>query len=714
MTEHEHDVPPRPAFVLQVRTDPSGAPTAWLDDEQITVPPGVGIHRALIRAARRRADRTQPGHTIRVAGMTPDGATFHLAIGPDGEAWEVPPPEMVAPTDDTADDTSAGTSKDTAAASAEPAGGPVPDEISHVIELQDREEGLVGLVDDEEVSLTPGTDPYDQLLREARRRADRHAPGETVRVLGRTPGSRVWHIALTPDGTPQVVAPVQQRAETRTDTRTEPRTEPMAPVNAFRPADPAPAVEEPEPQPAYALEDDEPTEALTPPTQALTDDHGRPIPTTTAPSTAPHGFDQPAAPAWSDEDDTFDGQDTSPEPEPAGTRDGRGPSRRSLLLGGAGAVVLAGAAAAGFFALRSDGDGTTGRPTPTVSGTPLPDSIRPPAGLPASYLWSVVKISDVSPQLVVTAKQLVVTVDNDTTGGIQLVSLDPASGKSQWKADLPVDAVVADGPALVPIDGTDLIVLTTQTQIIAYPLAGGDPKTWPLEQKWSTALAPSGVIVTKPGDRKSAYILYGDKLTPRVLPTGTNPVAVLADGTLVATNSQGKVWLSKDATTAPEPHTLKAPSGTTPGTFIAATRDQLITAFVPKNDPKASRVRTFSLPQLQPRITTAPIEPAVFPANFMLAPDETWAVAGNTWVDMTTGDSHIIAAKWSPIGISQFNSWSKSGDNVLTATNRGKSVQPAKQSNGQVAVPKGGTAKVAYCVASIGSDTTLYAVPIKG
>ncbi|MFC6704931.1 hypothetical protein [Flexivirga alba] len=270
MTEHEHDVPPRPAFVLQVRNDANGAPTAWLDDEQITVPPGVGVHRALIRAARRRADRTEPGHTIRVAGMTPDGATFHLGIGPDGDAWEVPPPE--------ADE------EPVAAGPAPPDGGPVPDDISHVIELQDLDGRLVGLVDDEEVTLIPGVDPYDQLLRQARRRADEHAPGKTVRVLGRTPGARVWHIALTPDGTPQVVAPVHSQPAPRVE-----RVEPAAPVNAFRPAAPSTPAEEPGPQPAYAPEDDE-TESRTPPTAALTDDRGRPIPTTTAPATAPHGF----------------------------------------------------------------------------------------------------------------------------------------------------------------------------------------------------------------------------------------------------------------------------------------------------------------------------------------------------------------------------------------------------------------------------------------
>lgn len=715
MTEHEHDVPPRPAFVLQVRNDANGAPTAWLDDEQLTVPPGVGIHRALIRAARRRADRTQPGRTIRVTGMTQDGATFHLAIGPDGEAWEVPAP----PTDDgstPAPATTAGAGGGTAAgaaaaraAGAATTGGPVPDTIAHVIELQQHDDRLVGLVDDDEIPLTRGEDPYEELLREARVRADTHDRGNTVRVLGRTPDGRVWHIALAPDGTPQVVGPAHTPATSKVPPA-HPAAAAAEPVNAFRPAE---TPDEPEAQPAYVdhepdhqPEDAEATERLTPPTAALTDDLGRPIPTTTTLTHPPHDFDTAAEtePAVDDEDYQRD-EDNAP------ADDRGGPSRRTLLLGGAGALVLVGAAAAGFFAFRDD-DTATG-PTPAVTGTPLPDGIRSPAGLPASYLWSVVKLSDVSPQLAVTEKQLVCTVDNDTTGGTQLLSLDAHTGKTQWKADLPVEAVVAHGPALVPVDGTDAILLSTQTQLLAYPLDGGDPKTWPLEPKWSVGLTRSGVILTKPDDKDSAYILHGDKLTQRALPKGANPVAMLTDGSLVATDSQGRVWLSKDAKKAPKPKQLQAPKGTTPGTFVAATGDQLITAFVPDDDPTASLLRAFSLPKLRPRVTTEPVKPAVFPSNFMLAPDESWAVGSNVWVDMTTGDSHVITGQWSPIAMSQDNCWSMSGENVLTATDQGKSLGPAKTTSGQVSIPRGGTSKVAFCVASVGSDTTLYAVPLK-
>ncbi|WP_446666890.1 hypothetical protein [Flexivirga sp. B27] len=704
MTEHAHDVPPRPAFVLRVQNDAHGAPTAWLDDEQVAIPPGVGTHRALIREARRRADRTRPGETIRVIGMTQDGDTFHLAIGPDGDAWEVPAP------DEHASDAHAPQQQDH---------GPdhVPDDVAHVIELQEHDDQLIGLVDDEQIPLTRGEDPYDQLLRVARERADTHAAGRTVRVVGRTPDGRVWHIALAPDGTPQRI-PAASRAASKVPPE-HPAIAQDEPVNAFRPlqdgaqedrAQDSPEHEEipdePEPQPAYIDHDaTEPqTEPVAAPTAALTDDFGRPIPTTTT-EVGAHRDYQPGADAGSDREPDLYAED---EPEP--TSSAR-TTRRTLLLGGAGALVLVGAAAGGFFALRDDDTKTA--PTPTVSGTQLPDGIRAPAGLPSSYLWSVVKLSDVAPQLAVTEKQLICTVDNDTTGGTQVVSFDAETGKATWKADLPVEAVVSHGPTLVPIDGTQSVLIGTQNQLLAYPLSGGDPKTWPLEPKWSVALTRSGVIITKPDDDKSAFILYADKLVRRALPEGSNPVAVLSGGTLVATDSRGRVWLVKDPKKVPKPKKLKAPRNTTPGTFVAATGDQLVTAFVPDDDSEASLVRAFSLPKLRPRITSAPIKPAVFPNNFMLAPDESWAVAGNTWIDMTTGDSHVIASKWSPIAISQHNSWSKSGDNVLTATEQGKSLGPAKQTSGQVSIPRGGTSKVAYCVASIGSDTTLYAVPLK-
>ncbi|MBB2893928.1 hypothetical protein [Flexivirga oryzae] len=678
MTEPEHEVPARPAFVLRVRADSTGAQTGWLDDEPVTPPPGVGIHRALIQAARQRADRTDRGRTIRVAGVTPDGTVFHLAVGPDGRTWEVPPPAE----DDDPD--------------------AVPDEVSHVAELQEHDGRLVGLVDGEEIPLAAGEDPYEQLLREARSRADTHAAGRTVRVLGRTPDGRVWHIALAADGTQSVVAPVATSVKA-----------PAAPVNAFRPLE---AEDEPAPQAAYAVEsEDEPEDAPptqveppavdTPATDELTDDLGRPIPTTTT-QAGGHPQFSPLPPAPEEPDEAEDEAATAPE---ATAEPSRGPSRRRLLLGGAGVVVLAGAATAGFFELR--GNSTKATPSPTMTGTPLPDGLRPPAGLPASYLWSVVNLSDVAPRLAVTDTRLVCTVDNDTTGGTQLLALDATTGKSVWKADLPIDAIIANGPTLCPIDGTSSIVLTSQSQIIAYPLGGGEAKTWPLQSDWSTSITPSGVIVTKPDDNGAAHVLHDDRLVRRAIVKGTNAVAVLRDGTLVATDSHGRVWLSDDEKKVPKPKKLQAPPGTVAGTYVAATATQLITAFVPKDRPTTSRLRAFTLPDLEPRMTTEAIDPAVFPNTFLLAPDESWAVGGNSWIDMHTGKSHVITARWSPIAISQYDSWSKSGDNILTANRKGESLGAAKGSSGQVLVPRGGTAKFAYCVGSVGSDTTLYAVP---
>lgn len=574
MTEHEHEVPARPAFVLRVQADASGAERGWLDDEPVAAPAGVGIHRALIREARRRADRTVPGQTIRVVGVTTDGAVFHLAIDPDGVAREVPPP------------------------------------------------------------------------------AD------------------------------------------------QPASAPAAPVNAFRP------VEQPvEPAPAYVPV--EPVDVAGGGKTQLTDDLGRPIPTSTTTQASPEPRFHPTTPPAPDTDEPRPADRAGVSDEP---RDNSGPSRRTLLLGSAGAVVLAGAATAGFFAFR----GSTSSPSATASmtGTPLPDGLRPPGGLPASYLWSVVNLSDVAPRLAVTTGQLICTVDNDTTGGTQLISLDAATGKSQWKADLPIDAIIAGGPTLAPVDGTTSIVLVSQSQLIAYPLNGGEAKTWPLQSDWSTAITVSGVIVTKPDEETSAYVLHGDKLTRRAIDKSSNPVAVLPDGTLVATDTHGRVWLSTHGTQVPKPKKLSAPAGTLPGTFVAATATQLVTAFVPKAKTTTSRLRSFALPSLEPRMTTAPIDPAVFPNSFMLAPDESWAVGGNSWIDMRTGETRVITARWSPIAISQYDSWSKSGDNILTADSKGKPLGPAKGSGGQVLVPRGGTAKVAYCVGSVGSDTTLYAVPL--
>ncbi|NNG38238.1 hypothetical protein HJ588_02985 [Flexivirga sp. ID2601S] len=732
-------VPAQPTYVLSVRSDADGTESGWLDGERVMVPPGVGLHRALIQAARRRADVDLPGQTVRVVGTTPDGRSFHMAIDPDGRAFEVPAPQQpyaepgpsqpglsqpkpsrpVAAEPESAPEPEpdpdarpgrppAATPRPGAVSAFTPmqpeAEQPVPDDVSHVAELREIDGKLVGVVDDDRLTLMPGDDPYEQLLRAARRKADTHAAGETVRVVGRTPDGRVWHIALAPDGTPRIVPPIGGQPAPTTSAPVTPASPTPTTPTPTTPTPTSPAAPTPTAAtPAAATTPLPATAALTPAEQEpLTDEAGRVIPTTTTHASTAHDYRPDTTESIPREPDENTAQPASAE------ADAR-VSRRGLLVGGAGAGVLVLGGVAAFLATRGD---DKPKPTPAPTGTAMPAGVNAPAGLPNSYLWSVVGMSDVAPEIVVNGNQLVCTTNNDATGGIQLVSLEAATGKQQWKSDLPVDAVVTRGPAQATIDGVQSVVVVTQSQILAWPMTGGNPKTWPVEQNWSTSILRSGVILTKPSDKASAFVLHGGQITQRALPDTANPVALLPDGTMVATNARGQVWRVTDARTAPKPTTLAAPAGSSPGTFVAATASQLITAFVPTDDPQASMLRSFALPTLQPRITTRPFRPAIFPTNFMLAPDQSWAVAGNAWVDMTNGQSHVIAAQWSPIAVSQYNSWSKSGDNVLTADSKGKSLGAAVERGGQVALPHGGTDKLAYCVASVGSDTTMYAVPL--
>ena len=786
MTDDSFDVPEQPSHVLQVVVDADGVESGRLDGEPVAVAAGTGVHRALIVAARAKADRQEAGRTIRVVGRTGSQGEFHMAIGPDGRAWEVPPPRQARRATSPARATTPTTprrssvSAFTPAAPEQPASPPmpaqseqsdtpaqsaatnpaaateVPDDIAHVIVLHERSGKLHGTVDDDPMTLVPGDDPYEQLIRAARRRADEHAPGRTVRVLGRTPDGRVWHMALDPDGTPRVVPPAgapTAHRPTRPTTSTTPlpaaaikaeqaekaeqveKTEQAEQVESA-PTRPNPAVTSggstavsatsarttstgtstetdlgtagravPQPQRSSIAStplsaSPAPNAARTPPLQ---DEVGRPIPTTTHVPAPDH---EPAAVAATPPPEDPGSADPA---EPADERSGNGVPRRGLLIG-AGAALLLGGAGAAYAATR--GSTSPAKAQPSASGTGLPDGINSPAGLPDSYIWSQVDLADAAPQLVVDGDVVVCTTNNDATGGVQLIAVDAGSGQNKWKSDLPVDAIVVSGPKLVPIDGQRSVVIATRTQIMAWPLSGGTARTWPVEQTWSTQLTASGVIVTRPGNTERAYVLYDGKLTERAISSASRPVALLSDGTLIASNLKGQVWKCTSADEAPKPTSLQAPSGTTPGAFVAATANQIITAFVPQDAATSTILRSFALPSLDPVITTKAISPAILAANFQLAPDESWAVAGNSWVDMSSGNSRIITSRWSPLSMSQYNAWSKSGSNILTATDTGKTLGSA-ESGGQTAVPYGGTETVAFCAATVGGETTLYAVPIK-
>lgn len=664
------EVPQHPAHVLRVRAEPDGTESAWLDDQPVILTPGTSPHQALIRAARRAADRTTPGRVIRVIGSTPDGQTFHMAIGPDGRAWAVPPPPVPARvTPKYVENHSAPAVSALAPISALTPAAPETEPEEPVAAAEPVGEAEP---DEEPVEEAAG-EPADAVV------ADNRPTPERVQ---RTVPTTIDPDVPVPVDIPEIDVP-------------EPDATLAAAVAAL--------AERPAGRPANEFAK-APSSIPTP---------ARPVPREARPAPRPADTDTDTGPAKTAADKAV----SKPQPREAADDEMDGPRRRDVLLGAAaGATAMAllgGGAAAAYIAVRRH-EHRSIVATPTMQRTganALPAGINAPTGLPDTFAWSVSGLVGQGSTIATTQTQVFCTTASTATGGVQLEALDATSGERQWAYPLPAALVVSSGPTMMPIGGKPTVVLATPTRIFAWPTTGGSPTVWKVTAKDTVTLTSSGVIVQKSGDNSHAFVLYDGALTQRALPSGSTPVAVLSDGSLVAVSNDGRAWHITDANTAPAAMQLKGPTGTTPGTFLAATATLLVTAFVPSGNQKQAMVRSFTLPDFTPQTTTQPLQ-APTPATFLLSPDQTWAVASNTWINMTTGKSHVITALWSPLAISPSLTWAKIGTTVLTADKTGRSLGASTNPTGQTAQPRGGTSQLTFAVASQGSNSTLYALPM--
>ncbi|WP_145224406.1 hypothetical protein [Rudaeicoccus suwonensis] len=654
-------VPERPAHVLRVRAEPDGTESAWLDDQPVMLTPGTSPHQSLIRAARRASDRTSPGSVIRVIGSTPDGQTFHMAIGPDGRAWAVsPPPVPARVTPKYVENHSA-----PAVSALAPISALTPAAAEPALEQPVAAEQVEAT--EPAVAAEPDLEPADE--------ADDAIPAASVKSPS----------AATAPVDPNVPVPV--------DIPEIEVPEPDATLTAAVAA----LAERPVGRPANGFAKTTPSI----PTPA------RPVPREARPAPRPADTDGSLAKNTAEKAvSKIEGDDETD-----------GPRRRDVLLGvAAGATAMAllgGGAAAAYIAVRRH-EHRSVVATPTMQRTganALPTGINAPVGLPDTFAWSVGGLVGQGSTIATTQTQVFCTTANTATGGMRLEALDATSGERQWAYSLPAALVVSSGPTMMPIGGKPTVVLATPTRIFAWPTTGGSPTVWKVTAKDTVTLTASGVIVQKSGDTAHAFVLYDGALAQRALPSGSTPVAVLGDGSLVAATNDGRAWRITDPNNAPVATQLPAPAGTTPGAFLAATATLLVTAFVPSGNQKQAMVRSFTLPGFTPQTTTQPLQ-APTAATFLLSPDQTWAVAGNTWIDMTKGKSHVITALWSPLAISPSLTWAKIGTSVLTADKTGRSLGASTDPTGQTALPRGGTSELTFAVASQGQSSTLYALPM--
>lgn len=408
-------------------------------------------------------------------------------------------------------------------------------------------------------------------------------------------------------------------------------------------------------------------------------------------------------------------QNSEPQhPEPALTEPTSTPhqgqvNRRALLAGGGAALLLAGIA--GVALTRGEGQH---KPPAKASSTPTPalpllSGQSAPAGWRQTAVWKIENVADPHPRVAVMEHRLYVVTIPPGTGTQALLCADARTGQPIWQRALTPTDVLTDGPHLITHRGRKNLAIATQTHLIAWDARSGkETVRAKLPQEGAVVgFSARGPWVHIEGQRYAA--LDGSRLVTHALPKGSAPYGVLDDGRLIAVNGKNEMRLLTAGKEHPAVKKLSSPKGSTPGAVVTVTDDLFVTSW---NNGKETRLRAYELTTGQEKWTTTPQSRwGAFIGTTLVAPDQTWATVDNRTVDLTNGNVHVMAAKWTPQAISDTWAWGSDGTFTLTTDRRGKIVSPTPKKDGSTPLePKGGADALLYAAGSIDTATTLFAV----
>ncbi|CAM2920703.1 WD40 repeat domain-containing protein [Dermacoccus abyssi] len=390
-------------------------------------------------------------------------------------------------------------------------------------------------------------------------------------------------------------------------------------------------------------------------------------------------------------------------------RDDVAPSRRALLVGGSaiGALALAG----GGWALATAGDDE--RPPEPASSTPsrsvvLPNGQNAPAGWLEQAVWSVEDVADPKPQVDVRDGMFAVLTQPPGTGAVEVVVAGARDGRRRWSKTLEVGEIVTDGPFILNRDGKLIVFVATPKRLLGWELRTGvsfADHAFTTEDA-SVGFGLLGAWIGTGGRR--FYGLTKKGLAPFDIPDKASCFGTIGDRMLVV-DSGAQAWKLESGKPEPEPVKLQGPKDATPGGVVAVTDEVLVLAW---NTWRNVALRAYDLETLKPRWTT-PSEPRweAYLGTARIAPDQTWATVGNRRVDLTSGKASVIAAKWTPVAISDGFAWGDDGSYILACDRSGELVsgKPTHRSNETVIVVAG-YGDQAFATSAAYGTPTLYSL----
>ncbi|AKU15041.1 hypothetical protein [Luteipulveratus mongoliensis] len=352
---------------------------------------------------------------------------------------------------------------------------------------------------------------------------------------------------------------------------------------------------------------------------------------------------------------------------------------RKMLLGvGAGLTVVA-TGLVGAIALTSrDAPPPQAAGTRTVTYTPpaTPTPTQLPALAPPGWSdhaeWASPPITSARPDVAVTGRGESSVVWMVTGQPQRMTAVSGTNGHVLWSVALG-DQVTA-GPVATVVNGQPVVMVVTGNTLRAWPADGSKAsagQSWALPTGSRVTLTAGGPIVRLDGQHVG--LVDGAQLVQRVLPAAATPVAVLPGARLVAALG-GQVWTVTTNTTAPAPAQLVAPKGTSVGSVVYADAQRLVATLVKGADTQHVQLASFPLaggPKRNPQWHTGLLPAISIDPQQGLPVGDGWGVYGTTAVPWATGKAVGLPRDWSTFAISGKLGWGRSGDRILTVTEKG-------------------------------------------
>ncbi len=385
------------------------------------------------------------------------------------------------------------------------------------------------------------------------------------------------------------------------------------------------------------------------------------------------------------------------------------PTRRKVItIAAVAALALALTGAAGtIIVLRSGADTTTAAtPTTPAPGEPGESPVVPVDGWTRRAVWTSPALVNDAPPLVTT--EAIVTQTQSANRNISLTALDPQTGGVMWQT--PLDARLDQAPDLAEVGGETVVSGTTQGRLLTWDLAGTPLQQYELPT--DAVLVPESKAPLVYSERQAvAVTLDGDDAVQRVMPAGATPISSDGPGNVYAVDDLGNRWTLTDERVAPSPQRLEAPDAeAVPVEVLGVAGRTLVVLWATAENEDES---TFTLTGYGLDVDLSPVWRSIVQdgqaTDWHPDPSGTWAVLGQTSIDVETGDTTELPDDWSTAAITTNAAWSLTGETGYVAQPSAEA-RPLASPPDQAGLPVAITGDRAIIVAATSNTPRLYAL----